>query len=74
MKIDIASNRPMFFKAYNYLKTKYPTKLPANSESAAAVFWLKEFNVIMHSDDSGKFNEAEFVDATDASVFILKWS
>lgn len=73
VKIDIATNRPMFFKAYDYLKAKYPDEFPTTKEKAAAI-WFKEFSVIMNIDGSGSFAEAEFDNESDASVFILKWS
>lgn len=73
VKIDIASNRDMFFKAYDYLKAQHPNKFPTTTKKAAAI-WFTEFSVIMNIDESGKFSEAEFASESDASVFILRWS
>lgn len=73
MKIDIATNREMFFKAYDYLKARYPDEFPTTAEKASAI-WFNEFGLRLHIDESRKFHEAEFDNESDASVFILKWS
>lgn len=73
MKIDVADNRAMFFKAYDYLKEKYPDEFPTTVEKATAI-WFKEFNIVMITNAAGLFTEAEFDNEADASVFILKWS
>lgn len=74
MKIDIATNREMFFNAYDHLQKKYPDTFPTNPENAASI-WLKEFNITMNLDEtSKKFYQAEFATESDASVFILRWS
>ena len=73
VKIDVADNRAMFFKAYDYLKEKYPNEFPTTVEKAIAI-WLKEFNVMMNTNANGLFVEAEFDNESDASVFILRWS
>ena len=73
MKIDVADNRAMFFKAYDYLKEKYPNEFPTTVEKATAI-WFKEFNVMMSTNANGLFTEAEFDNEADASVFILRWS
>ncbi len=75
VKIDIATNRPMFFKAYEHLKGKYPNISQPGNEQEVAAIWLKEFSVLMSIDEtSKKFYQAEFASESDASVFILRWS